>query len=173
MIDLDHNATTPLDPRVRAAMAALLERGDLGNPSSVHGRGRAARAVVEAARREVAAAVGAEPLAVTLTSGGTESANLAVLGVAQALRARSRPAGVLTSRLEHPAVARAADRLAADGHAIAYVEHDERGRIDPEQVGAALREHPEVGLVSLQASNHELGNHYRVEEIVRAAKEVA
>jgi cysteine desulfurase len=173
MIDLDHNATTPLDPRVRAAMAALLERGDLGNPSSVHGRGRATRAVVEAARREVAVAVGAEPLEVTFTSGGTEAANLAVLGVARALRGRSGPAGVLTSRLEHPAVARAADRLRADGHAIVHVEHDACGRIDPQAVGAALRAHPEIGLVSLQASNHELGNAYRVEEITRAAREAA
>jgi cysteine desulfurase len=170
MIDFDHNATTPLHPRVSEAMAALLRRRDLGNPSSVHGRGRAGRAVVEAARRAVAEAVGADPLMVTFTSGGTEAANLAVLGVAQGSSQRSRPAGVLTSRLEHPAVARAADRLRAEGHTVAFVEHDARGRIDPEAVGIALHANPDIGLVSLQASNHELGNAYRIDEIVRAAK---
>ena len=87
VIDLDHNATTPLDPRVREAMVELLARDDLGNPSSRHRRGQAAREVVEAARRRVAQALGAEALGVTFTSGGTEADDLAVLGVARALRA--------------------------------------------------------------------------------------
>jgi cysteine desulfurase len=173
LIDFDHNATTPLHPRVREAMVALLQRGDLGNPSSVHGRGRAARGVVEGARRAVAEAVGADPLMVTFTSGGTEAANLAVLGVAHGLRRKSRPSGLLTSRLEHPAVARAADELRVQGHAVVHVDHDAHGRIDPAAVGAALTAHPEIGLVSLQASNHELGNMHPIEAIARAAKTAA
>jgi cysteine desulfurase len=171
VIDLDHNATTPPDPRVRAAMAELLARDDLGNPSSQHGRGRAAREVVEAARRRVAAALGAEPLGVTFTAGGTEADNLAVLGVARELRARGRPHGVLSSPLEHPAVAAAVARLAAEGHPVELVPVDRAGRIDPEEVGERLRASPELGLCSFSAANHELGNAYDVPAMVAAARE--
>lgn len=170
VIDLDHNATTPPDPRVRAAMAALLQRGDLGNPSSQHARGRAAREVVEDARRRVATALGAGPLGVTFTAGGTEADNLAVLGVARALRAQGRPHGVLSSPLEHPAVAAAVARLAAEGHPVELVPVDAQGRIDPEVVGARLRARPELGLVSLGAANHELGNAYDVPALAAAAR---
>lgn len=158
VIDLDHNATTPLDPRVRAAMVALLGREDLGNPSSQHRRGREAREVVEAARRRVAAATGAEPLGVTFTSGGTEADNLAVCGVARALRDQGRPHGVLSARIEHPAVTAAVERLAAEGHPVAWVEVDAAGRVDPEAVAALLAQDPRLGLCSLAAANHELGN---------------
>lgn len=170
MIDLDHNATTPPDPRVRAAMAELLCREDLGNPSSQHARGRAAREVVEAARRRVAAALGAEPLGVTFTASGTEADNLAVLGVARALRAQGRPHGVLGSPLEHPAVGAAVARLAAEGHPVELVPVDGAGRIDPEVVGQRLRARPELGLVSLSAANHELGNAYDVPALAAAAR---
>jgi cysteine desulfurase len=172
VIDLDHNATTPPDPRVRAAMAALLAREDLGNPSSQHGRGRVARELVEAARRRVAAALGAEPLGVTFTAGGTEADNLAVLGVARELRARGRPHGVLSSPLEHPAVGAAVARLAAEGHPVALVPVDPAGRLDPHAVAQALRDHPALGLVSLAAANHELGNAYDVPAVVAAVRAV-
>lgn len=172
MIDLDHNATTPPDPRVRAAMAALLARDDLGNPSSQHARGRAAREVVEAARRRVAAALGAEPLGITFTAGGTEADNLAVLGVARALRAQGRPHGVLGSPLEHPAVGAALARLAAEGHPVELVCVDALGRIDPAEVAERVRARPELGLVSLSAANHELGNAYDVPAMVAAVRAV-
>ncbi|MEX1368247.1 MAG: cysteine desulfurase family protein [Nannocystaceae bacterium] len=172
MIDLDHNATTPLHPKVREQLARVLAREDLGNPSSQHRRGQAAREVVEAARRRVAGALEAEPLGVTFTAGGTEADNLAVLGVARALRRAGRPCGVLTSPLEHPAVRDAADRLAAEGVAVQRVEVDERGRIDPERVGWWLRQRPELGLVSLAAANHELGNAYDVAGIVAQVRAV-
>lgn len=170
VIDLDHNATTPLDPRVRAAMAELLCREDLGNPGSLHARGRAAREVVEAARRRVAAALGAESLGITFTASGTEADNLAVLGVARALRAQGRPHGVLGSPLEHPAVGAAVAQLAAEGHPVELVPVDGAGRIDPEVVAERLRARPELGLVSLSAANHELGNAYDVPALVAAAR---
>ncbi|MCA9649836.1 MAG: cysteine desulfurase [Myxococcales bacterium] len=172
MIDLDHNATTPLDPRVREAMVELLARDDLGNPSSRHRRGQAAREVVEAARRRVAQALGAEALGVTFTSGGTEADDLAVLGVARALRAAGQPAGVLTSPLEHPAVRGSAARLADEGIPVAELPVDEQGRIDPTAVAEALRADPRLGLVSLAAANHELGNAYDLPAFVAAAREV-
>jgi cysteine desulfurase len=130
VIDFDHNATTSLDPRVRAAMIELLEDTELdGNPSSVHGRGRAARALVEAARRELAGALGAEPLGVTFTSGGTEADALALLGTCRRLRRAGRPCALLCTVIEHPAVLGAGERLAAEGVAPAFVAVDERGRL--------------------------------------------
>ncbi|MCX4245666.1 cysteine desulfurase family protein [Paraliomyxa miuraensis] len=172
MIDLDHNATTPLDPRVRAAMVELWARDDLGNPSSPHGRGRAAREVIEAARRRVAAALHTEPLGVTFTSGGTEADNLAVLGAARALREQGRPCGVLTSPLEHPAVGAAVARLEREGFPVERVSVDAQGRIDPDDLAQRLRDRPELGLCSLAAANHELGNAYDVAAFSAALRAV-
>lgn len=168
---LDHNATTPLDPRVRdVVIATLCDDGLQANPSSVHAAGQRARAVVERARRAVARAVGAEPLEVTFTASGTEADNLALLGAARALRAAGRPCGVLSTAIEHPAVLGAAQALAREGHAWVVLGVDERGRIDPEALAGALREHPEVGIVSLAAANHELGNVYDLAALSAAAR---
>ena len=128
VIDFDHNATTPLDPRVRSAMIELLADPSLdGNPSSVHGRGRAARAVVEQARRSVARALGAEALGVTFTSGGTEADALALLGSCRALRRAGQPCGLLSTAIEHPAV----DGLVRLGS----IEKDERERYALDESG--------------------------------------
>ncbi len=153
-------------------MVELLQRDDLGNPSSQHGRGRMAREVVEAARRRVAAATGAEPLGVTFTSGGTEADNLAVVGVARALRAKGRPHGVLSAPLEHPAVTEAVRRLEAEGHPVTWLSVDEAGRIEPEAVAEAVERDPQVGLCSLSAANHELGNAYDVAAMAAAIRAV-
>lgn len=173
VIDLDANAGAPLDPRVRAGLRALLERADaLGNPSSLHRRGQAARAVVEDARRRLALAVGADPLSVTFTSGGTEADALAIVGGARALREQGRPHGVLSSRLEHPAVVASVQTLSREGYPCVWAPLDDRGRIFPQAVANALRMHPEIGLVSLMAANHELGNRYDVPGIVNAVRSV-
>lgn len=153
-------------------MAALLHRDDLGNPSSPHGRGRAAREVVEAARRRVARALGAEPLGVTFTAGGTEADNLAVLGVARALRGRGRPHGVLGSPLEHPAVADALAQLRTEGHRIELVPVDALGRIDPAAIAERVAACPDLGMITLSAANHELGNAYDLPALVAAARAV-
>jgi cysteine desulfurase len=168
---LDHNASAPLDPRVAAGMRSLLDEPG-ANPSSVHRRGQRARAVLEGARRRVAAAVGAQPLEVTFTSGGTEADGLAVLGVARALRRKGQPHGVLTSALEHPAVREAVAVLERDGHPRVLVANDGEGRIHPDAVAQTLGRHPEVGLVTLAAANHELGNAYDVAAIVAAVREL-
>lgn len=170
VIDFDHNATTPLHASVRAAMVELLRRDDLGNPSSVHARGRAAREVVEQARRAVASAVGAESLGVTFTAGGTEANALAVAGAARAARRRGAPDGILTSPLEHPGLLHTVGKLEEQGHAVAYVPVDDRGRIDPARVRGVLEEHPEVGIVTLSAANHELGNRYDVPAFVASVR---
>jgi len=171
---LDHNATTPLDPRARDAVIAVLADDRLqANPSSVHGPGQRARAVVEQARRAVARAVGAAPLEVTFTAGGTEADNLALQGALRGLRAAGRPAGLLTTAIEHPAVLATARALAQAGHPLVLLPVDPRGRIDPERLRGLLRAHPEIGLVSLAAANHELGNTYDLPALARVAREAA
>ncbi|PRQ09464.1 Cysteine desulfurase [Enhygromyxa salina] len=171
VIDFDHNATTPLDPRVRGAMIELLGDPALdGNPSSVHGRGRAARAVVEQARRELARAVGAEPLQVTFTSGGTEADALAVVGSCRALRRAGKPHGLLSTVIEHPAVLGAGERLESEGSPRVFVGVDRHGRVDPARVVAALVAGPELGVVSIAAANHELGNRCDIAGLVAAIR---
>lgn len=171
---LDHNATTPLDPRVRDAVIAILADDRLqANPSSVHGPGQRVRAVIEQARRAVARAIGAAPLEITFTGGGTEADNLALQGVLRALRAAGRPCGLLTTAIEHPAVLATARALAQDGHPLVLLPVDRCGRIDPELLRGLLQAHPELGLVSLAAANHELGNAYDLPALVRVVREAA
>jgi cysteine desulfurase len=167
-IYLDHNATTPLLPEVRAAMARALEEL-WGNPSSVHGPGRRARAAVEDARQEVAALVGGDREEIVFTSGGTEADHLGIRGLAD-----DRPHGQrVSSRLEHPAVHGA---LAAAGRAAgaaaetatSWVPVDAEGRIAPEALAETLR--PDAALVSLALVNHELGNLYPVTALAAAAR---
>lgn len=172
VINLDHNATTPLHPRVRAAMIEVLERTDLGNPSSTHGLGRACREVVEGARRRVAAAVDAPALGVTFTSGGTEADNLALLGGAEALRKAGKAYGVATSRIEHPAIVAAAEALEARGVPVVWIPVEPDGHVTPDAVADVLRTHDEVGLVSVAAANHELGNVQPIAAIVEAVRAV-
>lgn len=171
---LDHNATTPLDPRVRDAVIAVLGDDRLqANPSSVHGPGQRARAVVEQARRAVARAIGAAPLEVTFTAGGTEADNLALQGVLRGLRAAGRPSGLLTTAIEHPAVLATARALALEGHPLVLLPVDRCGRIDPAQMRGLLQAHPELGMVSLAAANHELGTVHDLPALVRVVRDAA
>ncbi len=150
-IYLDHNATTPLRPEVRAAMAAA----PWGNPSSVHAVGRQAREAVERSRREVATFLGCLPEEVIFTSGGTEGDNLAIRGLA-------RGRHVVSSPLEHPAV-----KGALVGLAVTYLPVGPRGEIAVDDLRAALR--PDTALVTLAAANHELGNVYPLEAFAAVA----
>lgn len=170
VIDFDRNATAPLHPAARAAMQAELAGVPLGNPSSVHRLGQRARAVVERGRRAIAAAIGASATDVVLTSGGTEADALAILGVARALAVAGRPSAVACSPIEHPAVTGACAQLRRDGHGVVVIPVDARGRLDPASIGALVREHPELGLVSVTAAHHELGNVTDVRAIVDAVR---
>jgi tRNA (5-methylaminomethyl-2-thiouridylate)-methyltransferase len=158
-IYLDHNATAPVRPEVADAVAAAL-RGEAGNASSVHARGRAVRAAVEAARRDVAALLGVDADEIVFTSGGTEGNNLVVRGLARSAAAlRGDAAGrprVVSSPLEHPSIGGALAALEAEGFEIARVAVDGAGRVTPEALAAALT--PRAVLVTLAAANHELGN---------------
>ena len=152
---LDYAATTPVDPAVATAMfACLTEGGDFGNASSAtHVFGRRAAERVEIARAQVAALIGAEPDEITFTSGGTESNNLAILGLARANADRGRH--IITARTEHKAVLDPCKRLEREGFTVTYLTPDRQGRIDAEAVRAALR--PDTLLVSIMFVNNEIG----------------
>jgi cysteine desulfurase len=150
---LDENATTQLDPGVAAVMAEL-GTAMLGNPSSLHAEGRRARGEIDSARDTVAAWLGAKPSEIIFTSGGTESCNLAVFGLARAHRSRGRH--LVTAPTEHHAVLQAFRALEKrDGFAVTYLPVDRDGRIDPADLARAIR--PETALVSIMSANNETG----------------
>lgn len=151
---LDHAATTPVRPEVLEAMLPFLG-GTYGNPSSAHRFGRAARAGLDQARRDVAQAVGAEPSQVIFTSGGTEADNLAVLGAALAARDRGRPMRVAVSAIEHKAVLAAAHEVAHLGGEEERLPVDAGGQLDLDALDAALARQP--ACVSVMWVNNETG----------------
>lgn len=158
---LDHQATTPLDPRVLEAMIPWLT-GDFGNAASrQHAYGWVAESAVSAAREAVAAALGAEPGEIVFTSGATESNNLAILGAARA--ARRRGDHVITSAVEHRSVLDPCRQLAAEGFEVTVLAPDVTGRIAVEAVTAALTDR--TVLVSLMAAQNEIGTLNPVAEI--------
>ena len=164
---LDHAATTPLDPEARAAMLTWL--GDrFGNPSSVHGHGRQARAAVDEARDRVADAAGCAAREVTFTSGGTEADNLALRGVLERW-GPERGRHLVVSAVEHEAVLATADALAGAGRAeLTVVGCDRSGRVDPAEVAAAIR--PDTVLVSVMLANNEIGTVEDVASIAGAVR---
>jgi cysteine desulfurase len=152
---LDYAATTPLDPRVAERMIECLQPGGAhGNPSSMtHEYGRKARALVETARAQIAAAIGAPPASIVFTSGATESDNLAIFGVAHFNADRGRH--IVTAKTEHKAVLDPMKQLERAGFAVTYLKPQANGIVTPEQVAAALR--PDTQLVSLMHVNNEIG----------------
>ena len=153
-IYLDHHATTPIDPRVLAAMEPWL-RDEFGNAASrTHVYGWRAEAAVEQAREEIAAAIGAaEPREIVFTSGATESDNLALKGVLRASRAPGR--ALVHSALEHPAVSDSAAALAREGVAVRVLAAGPDGRVEPEALDALLAE--PAALVSVIWAQSEFG----------------
>lgn len=158
---IDHNATTPVDPRVVEAMLPLLQR-QFANPSSVHRAGRLARAALDRAREQVAALVHAHPSQVVFTSGGTEANNLALLGTA----ARLPPGRLLLSPVEHPSVLEPGRALAACGWTLAWLPVDADGCAD----AAAFEPAPGSDLVSLMWANNETGCVQPVAELAARAR---
>jgi cysteine desulfurase len=163
---LDNAATTPVDPRVLETMLPHLG-GRRGNPSALHASGAAAREAVEEAREPVAALVGASPEEIIFTSGGTESDNLAILGLARAASPEKRHAVV--SRVEHAAVREAARRLESEGFEVTWVGVDADGLVDPAEFAGALR--PETALAAVVWANNEVGTVEPIEEIAEICAE--
>ncbi len=163
---LDHAATTPVDARVLEAMLPYFSER-CGNASSLHSFGQEARAGVDTARAQVAAAIGARPAEIVFTSGATEADNLAVLGTALAQEERGRH--IVTSAIEHSAVLEPCRFLEARGYTVTYVPVDGRGLIDPDDVRRALR--PDTVLVTIMAANNEIGTVQPVADIGRLTRE--
>ncbi|HET7875139.1 MAG TPA: cysteine desulfurase family protein [Methylomirabilota bacterium] len=161
---LDHNASTPVHPEVMAAMLPYFTER-FGNPSSVHGFGREAREGVDAAREQMARFLGVGQDEIVFTSGGTESDNLAVKGVAMA-RGKGH---LITSQIEHHAVLRAVQSLETLGFEATYVPVDAYGMVDPDDVKRALR--PDTILISIMHANSEVGTIQPVSDIGRIARE--
>ena len=153
MIYLDYNATTPVCDEAREAMLPYLGP-DFGNPSSIHAAGREARAAVDDSRDKIAALLGAKSHEIIFTSGGTESCNLAVLGLA-----RSRfgsGAHMISTKTEHHAVLNAVEYLEKHGgFEVTWLDLSEDGLIDLNQLAESIR--PETRLVSIMAANNETG----------------
>lgn len=163
---LDHNATTPPDPRVVAAMLPWLE-GQFGNASSRHEYGRRARQAIDEARQQVAAAVNAHPTEVVFTSGGSESNNLFIKGAA----ASFKPGVLAVSAVEHPCVLKPAAQLAKQGWEIRTVAVDGKGRVNFENFAEVLESTPK--LVSVMLANNETGVVQDVAALASAAKTAA
>lgn len=151
-IYLDHHATTPVDPRVLEAMWPYFSVA-FGNAGSDHTYGTEAGAAVATAREQVAHAIQATPREIIFTSGGTESNNLALQGVAAYCRADRRH--LITSQTEHPAVLSVCDVLAARGWDITTLPVDRQGCLDPAEVQRAIT--PRTALISVMAANNEIG----------------
>jgi cysteine desulfurase len=147
---LDAASTTPLHPRARAALVEALD--GFGDPSRLYGRARRARMLLDRSREELAAAVGAAPDEVVLTSGGTEAANLAVAGLARAARRRRH---LVVGAVEHTSVLAPARALAGQGFELTEVGVDGTGRVEEAELAAAVRD--DTLLVCLQHANHEVG----------------
>ena len=165
-IYLDHNATTPLAPEVVDRMTAVL-RDEFGNPSSVHHFGQRAKAAIDDARSAVATLIGGDPSEVVFTSGGTESDNFAIRGVAEALEPTGRR-HLLSAAIEHEAVLNTFKALSRRGWATTLLSVDQTGIVAPEDVRRALTD--ATALVSVMHANNEIGTIQPVAEIARLAK---
>ena len=164
-IYLDHAATTPLRPEALEAMLPFFG-GEFGNPSSPHSFGRRARVALDEAHERIARAIGAGPREVIITSGGTEALNLALKGAAWAGKGRGHR--IVTSAVEHHAVLHALQQLEKFGFEIVELPVDRYGRVDPDQVAAAITERTTI--VAIQLANNEVGTLQpvaRIGEVVR------
>jgi cysteine desulfurase len=152
-IYLDYNGTTPVDPEVAQAIVPYLTE-HFGNPSSTHGYGRPAHEAMDAARRSIGAFIGGSPDEIVFTAGGSESDNLAIQGVAMALRRRGNH--IITQETEHPAVLKCCRYLESElGFKVTVLPVDRTGLVNPQDLAEALA--PETVLVTIMHANNETG----------------
>ncbi len=163
---LDNNATTPMLEPVRKAVFDAMERY-YGNPSSIHNVGREARFAIEEARRRVARLLNTRPRRLVFTGGGSAADNLAIKGVAFALREKGRH--IITTPIEHPAVLQTCRFLERIGFEVTYLPVDRYGRVNPEDLEGALRD--DTILVSIMMANNEVGTVQPIRELVALAHE--
>lgn len=164
-IYLDHNATTPLDPRVADAVSATL-RDDFGNPSSVHHFGQRAKQLVDKARSTVASLIEAEPLEIVFTSGGTEADNLAIRGAADAMKSTGRT-HLITSAIEHEAVLNTIKALDRQGWQTTLLPVDANGIVSVEDLTRIIND--KTALVSVMHANNEIGTIQPITDLAEVA----
>lgn len=164
-IYFDNNATTPLAPEVRAAMAPYLDER-FGNPASGHGFGEAARAGLDLAREQVAALLDCQPGRIVFNSGATEGNNTAIFS---AIWADTSKRHIISSQVEHPSVLVPLEFLASQGYEVQLLAVDEKGALDPAALQRAIR--PDTALVSLMAANNETGVIWPVAQIAAICRE--
>lgn len=163
---LDNSATTPVDPRVLAAMMPYLTE-NYGNASSVHLFGQQARAAVDKARRQIATLIGARPNEIVFTSGGTEANNLAIRGVCAAAEPHGRH--IITSAIEHPSVRGPLEHLEKKGWEVTRLPVYDDGVIRLEDMREAIR--PDTTLISVMLANNEIGSIQPVAEIGKVVRQ--
>jgi len=167
---LDHAATTPLDQRVKKAMAPF-ESIKFGNPSSLHQKGREAKAALEDARKKIAKIINAKPEEIIFTAGGTESVNLAIFGVAKNFKySGNKKYHLITSAIEHHCVLHSFSALEGEGYETSLISVDKYGRIDFEKLKNSIK--PETILISIMFANNEIGTLEPIEEIGKWLKQV-
>lgn len=164
-IYLDYNATTPIDPVVAEAMLPFIHE-QFGNPSSTHAIGVIAHRAVVKARRQVADMLNCEPGEIVFTSGGSESNNYAIKGIAQAYCDKGDH--IITSTVEHPAVTNVCNGLEEQGKRITWLPVDDTGLVDPADVEAAIT--PRTILISIMHANNEVGTIQPITEIAEIAR---
>lgn len=164
-IYLDHAATTAVSPEVLREMLPCMTEC-FGNAASIHGTGREAHRALDRARKQIAAVLGAQPQEIYFTSGGSESDNWAVKGVAWAARGRGKH--VITSAVEHHAVLNACAWLEGMGFEVTRLPVDALGRVDPDSVARAVR--PDTVLISVMTANNEIGTLQPIREIGEIAR---
>lgn len=164
---LDHAATTYLDPKVKEAMEKFWET-EFGNPSSLYRSGRKAKDALDEARSSIAKGLHCRPEELIFTGGGTEAINLAIFGTARFYKEQGKH--LITSKIEHHAVLHSMEALQKEGFEITYLDVDEDGLVDPENVKKAIR--PDTILVSIMYANNEIGTIQPIAEISKAIKEI-
>lgn len=163
-IYLDYNATTPIDPRVAGAMLPYIHE-HFGNPSSSHDYGITAKKAVETARKQIASMLGCNAYEIIFTSGGSESNNYAIKGVARAYRDKGNH--IITSAIEHPAVTEVCKYLEESGCRVTYLPVDEYGQVDPARLEDAIT--PQTILVTIMHANNEVGTIEPIAELAGIA----
>lgn len=163
MIYLDHSATTYVDEKVMAAMKPYFT-DDFGNPSSMHQLGLKAKEAVQAARESIAKILSCLPEEIFFTSGGTESINLAIQGIAK----EKRQGHIITTKTEHHAVLETCRHLESQGFEVTYLGVDQYGQVQPEQVEKAIK--PNTILVTIIYANNEIGTINPIKEISKITK---
>ena len=165
-IYMDHSATTPVAPEVLAAMLPYFS-DKFGNASSLHGFGREAREALEESRQKLARLLNADPEEIVFTSGGTESDNIALRGIAYKNRNSGRH--IITSQIEHPAILETCRSLEQEGFSVTYLPVNREGLVDLSEVERTIR--PDTILISIMHANNEIGTIQPLKEIGSLAAE--